>query len=107
MKAWYTLHIETEETPDEKDFLACLSNTDNAWSVVIPELAKLVRIYKVLPHHMADCERDFLTIKIIKMDIRNQELSGRGYAEFINEGKSSGASSCSVSLWESSQTMGE
>ena len=57
----------------ETDFLTCLRPLhNNAWTAMFPELAKLARIYKVLPPHTADCERDFSNMKLVKTDIRNR-----------------------------------
>ena len=59
----------------DSDYLAKLSSTkcgSTVQSTTFPSLCKLARIYKVIPPHTADCERDFSRVKLIKTDIRNR-----------------------------------
>ena len=64
--------VHYAKSAPKTDFLNSLSNSDNMYATMFPNLAKLAGIYKVLPPHTADCERDFSNMKLIKTDIRNR-----------------------------------
>ncbi len=58
----------------QSDFLTKLTikSDSNVYCATFPSLSKLAHIYKVLPPHTSDCERDFSQMKLIKTDIRNR-----------------------------------
>ena len=58
----------------QSDFLTKLTikSDSNVYCATFPSLCKLAHIYKVLPPHTSDCERDFSQMKLIKTDIRNR-----------------------------------
>ena len=59
-------------TLKEDEFLNKLVAESSMYSSMFPQLSELAQIYRVLPPHTADCERDFSRMKLIKSVIRNR-----------------------------------
>ena len=73
---FYVKAAGDDQFKTQDDFLQNLTASPESsisiYSTSFPSLAKLARIYRVLPPHTADCERDFSKLNLIKPDIRNR-----------------------------------
>lgn len=71
------LRSEAEDIPHYKsliestDFMGTLLTSSTA-KQMFKNLSKIAQIYKTLPPHTADCERDFSKMKLVKSDLRNR-----------------------------------
>lgn len=71
------VQVAGDDKISESEFLKKLTATGSTTKSTIytdtfPSITKVAKIYKVIPPHTADCERDFSHMKLIKSDARNR-----------------------------------
>ena len=64
-------YVEVMDSNKDQGMVEILMG-NSSMVAMFPNLAKICKIYRTIPPHTADCERDFSRMKLIKSELRNR-----------------------------------